>query len=300
MSLFEPRQLYDMDYVKGGCIGAPPAGSNLDDTFGTYATNYAVGLVGLCAAVVFIAQTRNGPFSFFSFPVLASNYFGWTGLGYALAGFLHQVYRTEELRSQKAWAFKLSYIMTLLGIMSLGLIASSLLVPKACDTCLSTADLVMKVVVMVGALIVIGINSFGAANLIITGVFSLVVILYALITWALYSAWPKVLGAALMIAGMIVQLVLAPKCGDAAYANCWKECPLPAPYFNHNALFHVLFAFGLLILAVAMAKNPDTAPPPRFFDFIQKEPANWGLVQDDRSYVSPRRGCCGCSSGLGM
>ena len=37
------------------------------------------------------------------------------------------------------------------------------------------------------------------------------------------------------------------------YEDCWEDCPLPDPMeFNHNALFHALYAAGLLALAVGV------------------------------------------------
>ena len=50
-----------------------------------------------------------------------------------------------------------------------------------------------------------------------------------------------------MIGGMAVQVALADVCGDPGYEDCWEDCPLPDPMeFNHNALFHALYAAGLL------------------------------------------------------
>ena len=56
-----------------------------------------------------------------------------------------------------------------------------------------------------------------------------------------------------MIGGMAVQVALADVCGDPGYEDCWEDCPLPDPMeFNHNALFHALYAAGLLALAVGV------------------------------------------------
>ena len=53
--------------------------------------------------------------------------------------------------------------------------------------------------------------------------------------------------------GMAVQVALADVCGDPGYEDCWEDCPLPDPMeFNHNALFHALYAAGLLALAVGV------------------------------------------------
>ena len=46
---------------------------------------------------------------------------------------------------------------------------------------------------------------------------------------------------------------LADVCGDPGYEDCGEDCPLPDPMeFNHTALFHALYAAGLLALAVGV------------------------------------------------
>ena len=62
----------------------------------------------------------------------------------------------------------------------------------------------------------------------------------------------KAASGAVMIGGMLIQVALADVCGDPGYEDCWEDCPLPAPEFNHNALFHFLYAVGLLALCVGV------------------------------------------------
>ena len=62
----------------------------------------------------------------------------------------------------------------------------------------------------------------------------------------------KVAAGVVMIGGMLIQVALADVCGDPGYEDCWEDCPLPAPEFNHNALFHFLYAVGLLALCVGV------------------------------------------------
>ena len=63
----------------------------------------------------------------------------------------------------------------------------------------------------------------------------------------------KVMAGVVMIGGMLIQVALADVCGDPGYEDCWEDCPLPDPMeFNHNALFHALYAAGLLALAVGV------------------------------------------------
>merc|ERR1719498_360384 len=57
--------------------------------------------------------------------------------------------------------------------------------------------------------------------------------------------------------GFLVQVLLEPTCGRAGYDSCWEDCVLPAPDFNHNALFHVMVAVGLLVLGARMVAAPE-------------------------------------------
>jgi hypothetical protein len=68
----------------------------------------------------------------------------------------------------------------------------------------------------------------------------------------------KGFGVLLMFFGLIVQLLLRGTCGGGGYEDCFEECPLPNPSkFNHNALFHLLHMFGVLLLAVAEDRHPS-------------------------------------------
>lgn len=89
---------------------------------------------------------------------------------------------------------------------------------------------------------------------IISGLAGLVAVLCALMAHA--RQWRqtrelalllKSVSFALLVVGGVVQILLAPLCGYDAYPDCFEDCPLPAPDFNHNALFHVfaMFCYGL-------------------------------------------------------
>lgn len=166
-----------------------------------------------------------------------------------------QVFREDELHQKHNYLWKLSYVATLLGILALNILANQILSAKGSVN--STCHMVLTLISLLGSAVVIGLNVFTNASLLITGAYSGLVLLYVLIIFASQCDCIKVVGVAMMIAGMLVQVVLAPQCGDAAYANCFKDCPLPAPSFNHNALFHVLFAIGLAVLGAAMNMNPN-------------------------------------------
>ena len=56
------------------------------------------------------------------------------------------------------------------------------------------------------------------------------------------------IGFMLTLAGLFLQLGLAPTCGSAAYDDCFQDCFLPSPgTFNHNGLFHVMIILAMII-----------------------------------------------------
>ena len=68
----------------------------------------------------------------------------------------------------------------------------------------------------------------------------------------------KSIGVFLLLGGLVVQLLLAPTCGDAGYEQCFENCPLPNPtVFNQNALFHIIYLVGLVVLAIAEDQYPS-------------------------------------------
>merc|ERR1740121_1802662 len=49
-------------------------------------------------------------------------------------------------------------------------------------------------------------------------------------------------------------------CGHAGYSQCWMDCPLPAPYFNHAALCNAISCVAFIFLGIAFHVAPDIAP----------------------------------------
>lgn len=66
----------------------------------------------------------------------------------------------------------------------------------------------------------------------------------------------KIIGFALLISGLLVWVALRPKCGFSEYDNCFDKCPLPFE-FNHNAPFHLLYAFGLVVYGWSEEISPS-------------------------------------------
>ena len=67
----------------------------------------------------------------------------------------------------------------------------------------------------------------------------------------------KAAGVGIIIAGMAVQVILEGPCGQAGYKDCFESCPLDPLVFNHNAIFHFMYAIGVMIWGLSEAKSPS-------------------------------------------
>jgi len=67
----------------------------------------------------------------------------------------------------------------------------------------------------------------------------------------------KIVGIILLIAGFVAFGSLFFSCGYQEYENCFEQCPLPY-YFNQNALFHVIYLAGLIILGWSEDRAPTS------------------------------------------
>jgi len=66
-----------------------------------------------------------------------------------------------------------------------------------------------------------------------------------------FGAILSIIAILVIFAGAYVQVALGPACGN----TCPADCPLPAPHFDHNALFHLAQAVGMALLAYGMDKT---------------------------------------------
>jgi len=274
------RMLWDMGYVKGGCQGDPPPGTNYDNTPGTYVTNYVIGLV----AVIGIFQMfRRRPDLY---KVLSVSFLLWTGLGYGLAGVAHQFILTEETVPLNI----ATYVLAVMGCLALNLLILDEVLPLS----IVMGKIAAGVAILVGlgaAAVVAVTGNFGIA-----GIYQVVVLLCATIIWACMRKWDLALGALVCSVSLPIQALLAPVCGNGGYSDCWKDCPLPAPYFNHNALFHAVFAVGLLILALRMGiEKPSAVNEQEGFGLIETkwEEASQMILPEATPKKSSDWLCCG-------
>lgn len=231
------RQLFDMEYVEGGCVGEPPEGTIYDDTMGCWITNYTIGAVGVLGAILILTSKTH--ISDMLFKAFAVTFFLGKSSGYSIAGVLHQ---TAETGEQPIW-WTVSFILTLVG--NLGICLLAVLMLGSCTAPLYAIVTLFYVAAIVFVAIMGNMMAAGIATLLglafVTGVFGA----------KCNNVLPAV-GTVTMIAGLMVQVGLNGTCGKPGYENCWEDCIIPAPYFNHNALFHALFAVGMLILALTL------------------------------------------------
>jgi hypothetical protein len=225
------RHLYDNAFVNAGC---PPQDydetTELDTTTGTYITNYVIGAVGLLSALVFLKRAKS--------PNWIPAYFIISGIGYAVAGVGHQV--VDNTDDSKGGIFtRLSHILVSLGLLAL-----------------QYAHVTRRMyrILLILLLVLVLVLTELLRNQVVVGFYVfLVLLLFAIY----YGYWRcdvfPCLGCLSNMSGLLVQIFLSGKCGDAGYYDCWQACPLPNPMtFNHNSLFHVLVAVGLLLQALGL------------------------------------------------
>lgn len=248
MAFWERRKLYDLDWIEHGCNGSYPNGTIIDDTFGTYVSNYLIGSIGLIAAVVMATDAKATNL----YKISSICYFTFTAIGYTIAGVLHQILHVDtqpSLPKYKIW-WTFSFVGVLIGSAALCVLGNHLLPWPS-----PIVKMLDGIVLAIHAAIII--ENFIDPQMIATGALSGTVVLYLLAVWAATCQWGKAFSMFSCAVGFVTEASLAIVCGDDAYKSCFAECPLPAPYFNHNALFHVLYALGIAGIGIAMKLNPE-------------------------------------------
>jgi len=241
------RLLFNDEYLDQGCPEELfVEGEGIDTTKATFITNYVIGFIGLFGLLLW----RQGA----GWVV----YFVATGVGYAVAGIGHQIIedKDEQQTTQRVLEF-LAAVFVTLGIC--GLCRASLL-PWIASTWFHIGLVVLHLAVLA---VVVVLRSF-----LLTGLWLLGVYILSMVSFVAYSCKSKdrsqctaiwlTVASLLCISGLIVQTTLSPDCGSLdAYRNCFRDCPLPSPrVFNHNAIFHVIFAIGLAMQLILVSRLP--------------------------------------------
>jgi len=262
------RVLYDMEYLDMDCNGLPfdPL-TWVDDSVGTYATNFAIALAGILTAVLLaVVRKRKEADTLLMVGIFAS-----AAVGFFVAGVGHIVFRTNDAPYFKA-VYSLSYAFNgLSGLLTLqyGL--------KLID-CFGSTDEGAMYKYKRGVYIVLSLAA--VVPIILSVVWSSLLVVIAMNTIAAFllifaylrrattkpntknNRWYYVLKAAgvvTIVASGIVQLFLQSKCGsEAAYKDCFRECPFKNPaVFNHNGLFHIIYLVGMILLAWGEVQAPS-------------------------------------------
>jgi hypothetical protein len=259
MEARQTRNLFSEEYIASNCTIAFDSSTSVDDTVGTYVTNYLIGVIGILFGILFLtkiyhccgcfrredaAECRTQNVALF----WQAMYFFLAAAGYGIAGFQHQFYHTKEDLPD-------ALVFGAASLVALSMVPLKLSITETWNISKTTSTVVRLVYVCIAAAVVILTVFFETLTAI--GIYSFVVLA---LTACYYihcfmckgcqtMRYAAAMGNALIMAGFMVQVLLAKSCGsEEAYENCFRDCPLPTNplLFNHNALFHVLVAVGLV------------------------------------------------------
>ena len=260
------RSLYDKEYLDSGCTLEYNEIYNVDDTVWTYATNFAVTVVCVVAAafIAFSSKPR-------SYPYIMPAFFIFDGLAFGIGGFYHALITTTENPARNPF----------IGIGLLCFVTSAIfLVMEFLLTITRCRSILLSVLIVSIVILVIMVAQLAQGIKITTALPSLYIIaahlFMAIVSWiqtfgpclenneAMKNepkyAIVKTVSGLVMVAGLLVQFLLAGTCGKNGYEACFKDCPLPNPgVFNHNALFHIIYMIGLAAFGWAEYKLPTNS-----------------------------------------
>jgi len=271
------RVLYDKDYIDSNCTIGYEESYDVDNTAATYLTNYAVGVIGVIAAGVILFQFSKHTF-ISGIPVAL--FFGITGLAYAIGGIGHQLTKQQGDLVEEKILSRLSYALIA--------VSNSILIAIGVTLVTNNITWVIRIIWVIINLAVL-LHSLITGNMFYVGVLGIIAFIgMSVVYFILYIGTrsddgqrsivyiTKSVSMVIILVSYIVQVTLAGKCGTGdSYKNCFRDCPLPASVFNHNALFHVIFGVGLGLFAVAQLIQPDDGfEILSFFGYDQKSERN--------------------------
>lgn len=253
------RVLFDRDYIDSNCTIGYDESYNVDNTVATYLTCYAVGVIGFTAATAAVFQFSKQRAFISGLPMAL--FFGITALAYTIGGVGHQITEQRgELLGHEILT-RLSYVLCI--------ISNAILIATGITLVTTNITSIIKFLWIFVNLAVL-VHSMVKRSLFYVGVLSMITYLSMSVVYIIfyirkrsdngerYIAYlTKAVSLLVMTAGMLVQGLLAGKCGRSGYEICFQNCPLPAPDFNHNALFHIIYGVGLGLFAVAQLQQQD-------------------------------------------
>lgn len=253
------RLLFDEEYIDGGCLGAFPEGTNVDDTVGTWSTNYAIGALDLLGVLLIYRQllavagmseeAKSRRLALISHLLLH-------GVCFVLAAVGHQVITNTETQENGYWISAVAYCLVAWSLPGLFLGQSYGFLESPTKIKVTTSSGFASGI-LIFILVAVGMVDAGQTIAgVFVGVVRLILLLHILLTLknrgyqnksdslnlSCYIFWAIAMVAG--IAGLICQVLLSPICGsDTAYENCFEDCPLPYE-INHNFVYHLLEALS--------------------------------------------------------
>ena len=244
------RKVYDNDFLDSNCKLPYDEDTKMDNLEWTGNMNFIFSAVILLAgsAVWYKSERKRADRYIAGFLIMAS-------ISY---GLIPGIIRKAVDRLQDGFVYTLPQRIVLTGIH----VAHMLLMyagVRSVSGKLSVTDfwLVFNIVVIICALLKLAVVVVSVGFII--GIFMLGVFTFQAIKKN-SKVWIKALAMAVSTFALIEQSVLARSCGDAAYENCFQDCPLPNPkVFNHNALQMLLFIIAFVLLALGEILVPASS-----------------------------------------
>mmetsp|Transcript_14044 Transcript_14044/g.21010 ORF Transcript_14044/g.21010 Transcript_14044/m.21010 type:complete len:308 (+) Transcript_14044:225-1148(+) len=244
------RKLYDNDFLDSNCELSYDEDNKIDNLEWTGNMNFIIFAVTLLAgsAVWYKSERKRADQYIAGFLIMAS-------ISY---GLIPGIVRKVVDRLQDGFVYTLPQRIGLIGMH----VAHMLLMyagVRSVSGKLSATDCwkVFNVIAIICAFFNLAVIIVFVGFLI--GIFMLGVFTFQAIKKN-SKVWIKALAMAVSTVALIEQSVLAKSCGDAAYENCFQDCPLPNPkVFNHNALQIVIFIVAFVLLALGEIKVPASS-----------------------------------------
>ena len=259
------RILFDQEFLDAGCpIELYDETFEVDDTVGTYLTNFLI--TALCILASWKLQTSSPASNSTTSmkvvdPLMSIGFFLSTAVTYLVAGIGHMIIKRETETPKVDIIWYLTFSFNSLSVIALVLYALKIVGITGTSTDSKKRNIWwITTIILCGALICFLALKLSLAIAAMNSIsFLLMITVYLYDSKCNFDGILKAVAILSLFGSWIVQFVLAPVCGDAGYIDCFKDCPFPNPdTFNHNGLFHLLYAAGLMFLAWAEDRSKRT------------------------------------------
>ena len=273
------RVIYDYDFIKASCPEEDYFSLlNVDDSFGTYSTNFLITFVCLFFAMkIIVTKSQTNHLAY---------YFIGIGLTMLVAGITH-LFQKSVFGDSLAEKVIDGLPKLFNGLSCLPMVLLGLKVYRVDRFSQFPLNLVWWFKSLITVILVITLVVTGRSMVLLFFILLIHVGVMCVFVQQMCCTRSnngeidskkhyglKGFGIFNILFGYAVQVLLAPTCGTVGYKDCFEKCPLPAPYFNHNALFHVFYVFGVFVLGWSEIQHPTVD--------VQKETYIEILDQEDR------------------